>query len=182
MLHDDPHEYDYAEPPAHYAGSITPWEYVKAQKLDYWTGNVLKYITRAGRKAGSTRLHDLTKARNFLNFAIKDERAALAKTAADAVKAAPPIPAPAEEKPTPGEALRDAALKDAAKYFASAFGKYAPVKDYSFTVVVPIYLPEGCLSRLDQAEMQRVAAGAAEDAAKSFIRRIPRKGLTPREH
>lgn len=63
-------------PPEHYAGKggVDPWAFIEAQGLDYWSGNVIKYVTRAGRKEIASRLDDLTKARNFLDYMIKRER------------------------------------------------------------------------------------------------------------
>lgn len=66
----------YDPPPEHYRGDggLDPWRYIEAHGLDYWAGNVIKYVTRAGRKEIATVEEDLIKARNFLNYMIERER------------------------------------------------------------------------------------------------------------
>ena len=64
------------EHPPHYGGDVT-YEAVKvirAWDLDFWTGNVAKYICRAGKKGQSTEaeIEDLKKARWFLDDKIAD--------------------------------------------------------------------------------------------------------------
>jgi hypothetical protein len=65
----------YRPPPTHYAGAggLDPWAYIRAHGLDYWQGNIIKYVTRAGKKDGESRRKDLEKARDFLNFMIEHE-------------------------------------------------------------------------------------------------------------
>ncbi|MFE6222945.1 DUF3310 domain-containing protein [Streptomyces sp. NPDC057854] len=64
----------YDPPPSHYAASgIEPWDVIDAFGLDYYLGNVLKYICRAGKKEIAPRLEDLKKARNCLSRAIELE-------------------------------------------------------------------------------------------------------------
>jgi hypothetical protein len=72
---DPPEATSYRPPPSHYAGGggIDPWAFIDAQGLDYWQGNVIKYVTRAGRKEIASRLEDLMKARDFLNYMIARE-------------------------------------------------------------------------------------------------------------
>lgn len=70
-----PSNASYRPPPSHYAtGGIDPWAYIAAQGLDYWQGNVIKYVTRAGRKEIASKLDDLLKARDFLNWMIEREQ------------------------------------------------------------------------------------------------------------
>ncbi len=66
----------YDPPPEHYRGDggLDPWRYIEAHGLDYWAGNVIKYVTRAGRKEIATVEEDLIKARNFLNYMIEREQ------------------------------------------------------------------------------------------------------------
>lgn len=53
--------------PAHYQrGTIEPWDFVAAQGLDFFLGNVVKYITRAGHKKYEDELDDLLKAKVYL--------------------------------------------------------------------------------------------------------------------
>jgi len=60
--------------PAHYtAGGIEVYDFIKAKKLSYELGNVVKYVSRAEYKAN--KLQDLQKARWYLDAAIKQEEA-----------------------------------------------------------------------------------------------------------
>ena len=58
--------------PDHYQGEIQPWDYIYAQDLNYFQGNVIKYVTRAGRKEGETALDDYVKAAAYLRKLIED--------------------------------------------------------------------------------------------------------------
>lgn len=49
---------------AHYRSSIQHWDYVVANRLDYFQGQITKYVTRWREKGG---LDDLRKARHFLD-------------------------------------------------------------------------------------------------------------------
>lgn len=62
-------------PPAHYATGIEPWDYMESHGLDYWEGNVIKYVTRAGKKSDgeASALVDYRKARDYLNYLILRE-------------------------------------------------------------------------------------------------------------
>ena len=48
---------------------ISPFEYIKANNLDFFEGNVIKYITRYKEKNG---LEDLIKAKTYLEEIIKN--------------------------------------------------------------------------------------------------------------
>jgi hypothetical protein len=50
--------------------AIQPWDFVIANKLDYFQGSIIKYITRWRDKNG---VEDLYKARHFLNKYIQEE-------------------------------------------------------------------------------------------------------------
>lgn len=53
--------------PAHYnSGKIEVMEFIEDQKLDFNAGNVVKYICRAGKKAGNKESQDLRKALFYL--------------------------------------------------------------------------------------------------------------------
>ena len=55
----------------HYkANPIQPWDYIIANNLDYWQGNIVKYLTRWKDKGG---VEDLKKARHFLDKYIELE-------------------------------------------------------------------------------------------------------------
>ena len=43
-----------------------PWDVIRDWDLGYFTGNALKYISRAGRKTGNSYGQDLTKAITYL--------------------------------------------------------------------------------------------------------------------
>ena len=60
--------------PSHYRqGSIEPWDFIVSQDMDFLTGNVVKYITRAGKKDNESRLDDLLKAQVYLRKLISTE-------------------------------------------------------------------------------------------------------------
>lgn len=42
------------------------WDYIEAHGLNYLRGNIVKYITRAGKKDPKKELEDLCKARHYL--------------------------------------------------------------------------------------------------------------------
>ena len=52
--------------PDHYKGGIETWDYIVSQDLGYLEGNIIKYITRAGKKDGESTLDDLLKAKAYL--------------------------------------------------------------------------------------------------------------------
>lgn len=56
--------------PSHYCdGGIETIDFIEAKKLNYRLGNVVKYVSRAGKKGDS--LEDLKKARWYLDREIK---------------------------------------------------------------------------------------------------------------
>lgn len=60
--------------PLHYGGADNPYEAIKvieAWGLGFCLGNTVKYISRAGKKAGATLLEDLKKALWYLDRKIK---------------------------------------------------------------------------------------------------------------
>ena len=60
--------------PSHYGGKDNPYEAIKvieAWDMDFNLGNVLKYISRAGKKGEWKHLEDLQKAAWYLDRAIK---------------------------------------------------------------------------------------------------------------
>lgn len=60
---------DMVNSPAHYTyGGVETIDFIEAKQLDYHCGNVIKYVSRAGRKG--ERLEDLRKARWYLDRAI----------------------------------------------------------------------------------------------------------------
>lgn len=57
----------------HYRATIQHWDYVVANDLDYFQGQITKYVTRWKKKNGLT---DLLKAQHFLEKYIEVARAA----------------------------------------------------------------------------------------------------------
>lgn len=57
--------------PKHYKkGDIEVWDFIADQKLDYFLGNTIKYVCRAGSKDGETVFDDLLKAKVYIQKAI----------------------------------------------------------------------------------------------------------------
>ena len=59
-----------------FPGGIEPIDLCK--HLGFCEGNIVKYVSRAGRKEGEGRLADLKKALTYLNLIITDEKAMIA--------------------------------------------------------------------------------------------------------
>jgi hypothetical protein len=53
---------------SHYQKAIQPWDYIAANGLGYFEGNVVKYVSRWRDKAG---VEDLKKARHYLDKLIE---------------------------------------------------------------------------------------------------------------
>lgn len=62
--------------PSHYCDGrkYEPVKVINDWGLGFNTGNAVKYIARAGRKPGNSRLKDLEKAKQYLEFEIELER------------------------------------------------------------------------------------------------------------
>ncbi|CAB4157664.1 SaV-like [uncultured Caudovirales phage] len=58
----------------HYKRAHQPWEIIEEWGLDYWAGNVVKYVLRYKFKNG---VEDLEKARHYLDYLIKKEKDAI---------------------------------------------------------------------------------------------------------
>tara|TARA_B100000497_G_C7364618_1_gene235849 strand:+ start:252 stop:575 length:324 start_codon:yes stop_codon:yes gene_type:complete len=60
--------------PNHYQqGSIEVWDFIVDQQLGYLEGNIVKYISRAGKKDNESRLDDLLKAQAYIHKAVSTE-------------------------------------------------------------------------------------------------------------
>ena len=59
------------DPPHYQKGQIQVWDFIADQKLDYFKGNVIKYVCRAGSKSGESELDDLMKAKVYVEKAIE---------------------------------------------------------------------------------------------------------------
>lgn len=58
--------------PVHYnQGKIEVWDYIADQGLDFFLGNAIKYISRAGKKYPDKYVEDLQKAIEYLNKEIQ---------------------------------------------------------------------------------------------------------------
>lgn len=69
--------YELIEHPQHYGGASDPFEAIKvieAWQLDFCLGNTVKYISRAGKKPGTSAVTDLEKARWYLDRAIASRK------------------------------------------------------------------------------------------------------------
>jgi len=53
-----------ATDPDHYHTTIEPWDYIAANEMDFFSGNVIKYVTRWRKKNG---VEDLMKARTYID-------------------------------------------------------------------------------------------------------------------
>ena len=65
------------EQPAHYQGQngMTVNDVIRAYKLNFALGNVIKYVLRAGRKSDEPALDDLRKALWYLQDELKNQTA-----------------------------------------------------------------------------------------------------------
>ncbi len=66
-------EEDVINHPSHYTdGKIEVWDYIKDKNLNYFLGNAVKYISRAGKKEHDKYVQDLKKAIAYLNKEIEN--------------------------------------------------------------------------------------------------------------
>lgn len=63
---------DVNHPPYYNRGKFEAIEVIRDWKLDFWTGNAVKYIARAGFKNSDELIKDLKKAVYYLNDKIKE--------------------------------------------------------------------------------------------------------------
>ena len=65
-------ENDNVNHPSHYTdGKIELIDFIEDKKLNYHRGNVIKYVSRAGKKDPNKELEDLKKAQWYLNREIQ---------------------------------------------------------------------------------------------------------------
>lgn len=57
---------------SHYQVAIQPWDYIAANNLGYFEGNVVKYVSRWRDKGG---IDDLRKAKHYIDKLIEIETA-----------------------------------------------------------------------------------------------------------
>ena len=58
--------------PSHYQqGKIQVWDFIVDQDLDFLSGNIIKYICRAGKKPNESELDDWLKVRAYVDRKIK---------------------------------------------------------------------------------------------------------------
>ena len=60
------------EPPKHYDQNIQPWDAIDAWSLDFWAGNAVKYICRAGKKEDKAGKEIINKLNSELTDSIKN--------------------------------------------------------------------------------------------------------------
>ena len=53
------------DPPHYQRGSIQVWDFIADQNLDFFTGNIVKYVCRAGHK--DDKIQDLKKAKAYID-------------------------------------------------------------------------------------------------------------------
>lgn len=59
--------------PSHYCfGKYEPVKVIQDWELSFCLGNVVKYLARAGRKEGNSKLQDLLKAKQYIEFEIEE--------------------------------------------------------------------------------------------------------------
>lgn len=61
------------KPPKHYDLYPEPIEVIHSWDMNFNLGNVIKYVSRAGKKDGESKIKDLRKAIDYLNFEIAYE-------------------------------------------------------------------------------------------------------------
>ena len=54
---------------SHYQKKIQPWDIIAEWNLDYWRGNVIKYVLRAPEKNG---VEDIKKAIHYLEYIVEN--------------------------------------------------------------------------------------------------------------
>ena len=52
----------------HYLKAIQPWDIIRAWDLNYWEGNIVKYVLR---HQGKGKVEDLEKAKHYLEYLIE---------------------------------------------------------------------------------------------------------------
>ena len=53
----------------HYLKAIQPWDIIRAWDLNYWEGNIVKYVLR---HKGKGKIEDLEKAKHYLEYLIEN--------------------------------------------------------------------------------------------------------------
>ena len=60
-----------SHPPHYCFGKYEPVKVIQDWELSFFLGNVAKYLARAGRKEGNSKLQDLLKAKQYIEFEIE---------------------------------------------------------------------------------------------------------------
>lgn len=55
-------------------GSIEPIDFIMSNNLSFTLGNVVKYVTRAGKKSGESKVKDLNKAIDYIKFELEGNK------------------------------------------------------------------------------------------------------------
>lgn len=53
----------------HYYNAIQPWDIIRAWDLNYWEGNIIKYVLR---HKGKNKAEDLAKAKHYIDYLIEN--------------------------------------------------------------------------------------------------------------
>lgn len=64
-------KFDRPKVPHYQQGGIEPIDYISSNNLNFNLGNVVKYVTRAGKKPSEETVKDLKKAIDYINFEIE---------------------------------------------------------------------------------------------------------------
>jgi hypothetical protein len=71
----DKPEFDAVQRPSHYnSGAIEVFDFIRDQNLNFALGNVVKYVSRAGKKDPTKLVEDLDKAMWYLRREIEELR------------------------------------------------------------------------------------------------------------
>lgn len=62
---------DINKPDYYASGQIETKDFIRDKELNFFLGNVIKYVVRAGKKDKSKHIEDLEKAKNYLQFEIE---------------------------------------------------------------------------------------------------------------
>lgn len=71
------HGLDPIKPDYYNDSKITPFDVIDDWNLDFYLGNAVKYIKRAGKKKDNSRLQDLKKIREYVDQEIRKEEASV---------------------------------------------------------------------------------------------------------
>lgn len=68
-IEDKDNQYSVYYPSYYNEGKISPFDYINKNRLNFYEGNVIKYITRHKDK---NKIEDVIKAKNYIDYIIKN--------------------------------------------------------------------------------------------------------------